>query len=134
MSVAHPASFQEHEIDRQYQADECRQMVPVQRLSLEQQRREQREDGERHHLLNHLELHQRKGAAIPHEPDAVGGYLAHVFQKGDGPAEDHHPDEGQRGKPADLLAQFQVPIPGDGHKDVGDNEESDSVKWFHEAK
>lgn len=56
-------------------------MIPVQTLAFEQYRGEYRKDNKRHHLLNNLQLHQRKWAAIADEPDAIGWNLERILKK-----------------------------------------------------
>ena len=57
-------SLHEHEINGKDEQAESYEMVPVQRLALEEYGGEHREDYERDHLLYHLELHQRERSAI----------------------------------------------------------------------
>ena len=94
----------------------------MQRLTLEEQRGEHGEDDERDDLLDDLELHQREGAAVAREADAVGGNLAGVLEERDAPRKE---DDGkQRPMGGDFhLLQLQVPIPGERHEDVGHDEQ-----------
>src|SRR5262249_34864639 len=53
--------------------------------------------------------------------DAVGRHLHHVLEKGDAPAH-------RRGqKPRQVSHVLQVGIPGEGHEDVGENEQAGSL-------
>ena len=72
------------------------------------------EDGERDDFLDHLELDGSEAAVA----DAVGGNLEAVLEEGDRPADDDDFPEG-------LALVFQMAIPGDGHEDVGTDEEND---------
>ena len=102
----------------------------MQRLALEEQGGEDGEDDERHHFLNDLELHQREGAAIAGEADAVGRNLARILEERDAPREEDDGKQGPMGGNLHLL-QLQVPVPGEGHEDVGDDEQKNGVESFH---
>ena len=108
----------EDEVDGEDQADESRQMVPAQRFVSEDQQGEDREDGQRNHLLDHLQLEEREGASVVDEADAVGRHLAAVFEEGDAPAHQNDNEERQRIAGSHLV-EFQVAVPGDGHEGVG---------------
>lgn len=54
-------------------------MIPVQRLTLEEDGGEEGENHQRDDLLNNLELHQREGTAVFNEADAVGGHLKGIL-------------------------------------------------------
>ena len=73
------ALFIEHEVHRQHQADKSGKMIPVQRLTLEEDGGEEGENHQRDDLLNNLELHQREGTAVFNEADAVGGHLKGIL-------------------------------------------------------
>ena len=123
-------SFHEDEVHRQDEADEGRQVIPMQRLTLEEQRGEHGEDDERDDLLDDLELHQRERAAVAREADAVGRNLAGILEERDAPREE---DDGkQRPMGGNLhLLQLQVPIPSERHEDVGHDQQKDGVECFH---
>lgn len=123
-------SFHEDEVHGQDEADECRQVVPVQRFALEEQGGEDGEDDERHYLLDDFELHQREGAAVAGEADAVGRNLAGILEEGDAPREEDDGKQGPMGGNLHLL-QLQVTVPGEGHEDVGDDEQENGVESFH---
>ena len=55
-------------------------MIPMQRLTLEENRCKYGKDNQGYHFLHHLELHQRERATVFHKTDAIGGYLKHVFR------------------------------------------------------
>ena len=122
--------FHEDEIDGSDEAEECRSMVPMQALSLEEDVGDDGEDDERHALLNHLELNQVEGTAIIDESNSVGGYLTAVFEEGDGPAECDDSDEGPVAAYARLL-QFQMSVPCQRHEDVAQHEEQDCIYSVH---
>jgi hypothetical protein len=54
---------------------------------------------------------------------AVGRHLEAVFHKGDEPADDDDLPQGR-------LPVLKVPVPGDGHEDVGNSEKYDGFHFF----
>ena len=102
----------------------------MQRLAPEEQRGEDRKDDERDDLLDDLQLHERERPAVAREADAVGRNLARILEQRDAPRQE---DDGkQRPMGSDFhLLQLQVPVPGEGHEDVGDDEQKDGVECFH---
>ena len=123
-------SFHEDEVHGQDEADERRQMVPVQRLALEEQSGEDGEDDERDDFLDDFELHQREGASVAGKADAVGRNLAGILKESDAPREKDDGKQGPMGGNLHLL-QLQVPVPGKSHEDVGDDEQENGVESFH---
>ena len=120
----------EDEIDGSDEADECRSVVPMQALALEEQVGDDGEDDERHALLNPLELHQCEWTAVVDEAIAVGWHLAAVFKEGYRPTEDD--DSKQRPVAAHArLLQLEMSIPSQRHKNVAHYEEQDSVYSVH---
>ena len=115
--------FEENEKDCCYQAGKSGKMVPLQALSLEEDNGEEGEDGYGDDLLDDLELHQGKCTAIAHEADAVGRYLAGVFEECQEPADED--DDVERCVVRDELhlLQLEMTIPSEGHEDVGDDEQ-----------
>ena len=78
---------------------------------------ERREDRECDDFLHDLEL----GKAHLRMPEAVGGNLEQVFEAGDAPAE-------QRGDVPWPVAQvFEMPVPGKGHKNIGNRQEKTAI-------
>ena len=103
----------EHEERSGDEAAEGYAMVPAQVIS-EVVDGEDSEDGEGDDLLDDLELVGREGAGA----DAIGGDLEAVLEEGDGPAdEDDLPERD--------LAVLEVSVPGEGHEDVGADEQKD---------
>ena len=98
-----PTLFHKHEIDGGDETDECGEVIPVQALSLEEDVGDDGEDDERYALLYHLELNQGEGTAVVYEPDAVGGYLAAIFEEGDSPTEHDDTYQGPVAAHASLL-------------------------------
>ena len=97
-------------------------MVPVQRLALEEQGRENSEDDERDDLLDDLELHQRERPAVAREADAVGRNLAGILEERDAPRQEDDGKQGPMGGDLHLL-QLQMPVPSECHEDVGHDEQ-----------
>ena len=105
-------------------------MVPLQRLTTEEDGRKERKDYKRYNLLHHFELHQREWASVTRKTYSVGGYLARIFGQGDAPREDDDEPQGPRRNEFHLL-QLQVAVPRKGHKDVRYDEQQYSVKYLH---
>jgi PLP dependent protein len=102
-----------HEEACRDQADSRGGVVPAQMFA-EVEEGEDGEDDERNDLLDDLELDGREAVGA----DAVGRHLEAVFEEGDAPAD-------QDDLPQRFLAEFQVAVPGEGHKDVGEDEQDD---------
>lgn len=122
--------FHEDEIYGSDEADECGKVIPMQALPLEEDVGDDGEDDERHALLYHFELYQIEWTAVVDESDAVGWYLAAVFEEGDRPAEGDDSDERPVAAGARLL-EFEMSIPCERHEDVAQHEEQDSVYSVH---
>ena len=78
-------SFQEHKKHSQHHADKGGQMVPVQRLVLEDEGHDDGEDRQGNDLLDDFQLEQVKGSAVTDEANAVGGNHETVFKQGHAP-------------------------------------------------
>ena len=122
--------FHKHKVYRQDEAAESGEMVPMQCLALKEHGGEHGEHNERDDLLDDLELHQRERPAITRKTNAVGRYLARVFGQRDSPRKEDDGVERPVGDDFHFL-QFQVPVPGKGHEDVGHNEQEDGTESFH---
>ena len=94
-------------------------MVPLQRLPTEEDHREEREDRNRHHLLDYLELHQAEGTAVADVAVAIGRDLEGVLEESQAPAQQDHQIEWCVVGDDPHLLQLDVPVPREGHKDVG---------------
>ena len=103
----------------------------MQRFAFEKHGDEDGEDGERDDLLNHLQLHQREGPAVADKADAVGRHLTGIFRQGQKPRQQDDEDERRVLREDVDLLQLQVTVPGEGHEDVGDNEQSNSINLVH---
>ena len=105
-------------------------MVPLDGLPLEQEGDDHREDGQGNHFLDDLELHQVEGASVSQEADPVGRDRQAVFEESDAPGEQDNEDEWPSGGDFHLL-KLEVPIPGEGHEDVGKHQHQYRPKPFH---
>ena len=115
--------LQEDEVYGGDKAEEGSKVVPLQGLSFEDQYSKDGEDGDGKHLLDNLQLHQGEWSAVALETDAVAVHLADVFGKGKEPRGKDDDDEGGMvGDDAHGL-EFQMAIPGKGHKTVADDQQ-----------
>ena len=105
-------------------------MVPVEGLALEDQNREQGEDGQGDYFLYYLELDEVEGAAVVHEAYAVGGDLEGILEEGDAPREEDDPDQGPVVDELHLL-QLEVSVPCESHEYVGHHQQQDSIESGH---
>ncbi len=106
-------------------------MVHAECLAAEHQQREHREDRQRHHLLNDLELDERERPAVARESEPVGRHLKAVFEKRDAPTDEDQGDQGQMSAAAVGRGEFEVAVPCDGHEYVCDHQQADGVEGFH---
>jgi len=88
-------------------------MVPAQMLA-EVESDEDTEDHQRDNLLDYLELDGREAIGA----QAVGRHLKAVLKEGDGPTD-------QDDLPQRLVTEAEMAVPGEGHEDVGDDEQND---------
>ena len=107
--------FVEHEESSKNQAGCAYTVIPFEFFA-EIGQRKNRKNAESDHLLNGLEL----SCVELVRADTVGGNLKTVFEKGDSPA-------GDNDFPERFAAVFEVAVPGEGHEDIGDGEQSDGA-------
>ena len=83
--------------------------------------------------MNDLQLHQAERTAIDAAADAVCGNHKAVFKEGKAPRSENH--KNQRPVGADVhFFEFEVAVPGGGHKDVTDDQENDCKdSGFHDV-
>ena len=113
-----PKLFNKYEENGEYQADEGCQVVPLYGLALEKEHHYHRKDGERDHLLNNLELKQVEGTSVADKTDTVSRHSKAIFKKCYSPREQD--DQYERPSGGDFhFAEFKMPVPGEGHEDVG---------------
>ena len=96
-------------------------MVPMQRLSLKQDVGYHGKDTETDALLDDLELNEIERTTIADETQSVGWHLTAILEEGDEPRKENHYDEWPMSRGARLL-QLQMTIPGQGHKDITQDE------------
>ena len=116
----------ENEIDSCYNAEKCGSMVPVKSLVLEHDICDKGKHHERYALLNHLQLHQRKGSAIVHEAQSVGRNLTTILEESYHPRERYHPYHGPVGRHSRLL-KLEMTVPGQCHEDVADYQQQHRI-------
>lgn len=122
--------FPKSEIDRRDQAQKRDHVVQPEGLGAENQQGENRKYAQRDNFLYDLKLDQRERTAVSGKTDAVCGYLEAVFKEGDPPTYNDNKYE-RYGASAFRRIEFQVAVPGDGHKNVGHQQKSDRVQSFH---
>src|SRR5258707_1005819 len=110
--------FVENEKNTQHQTRGTDAIVPLQFLA-EISDGEDREHGQRNYFLDGLELRGVEFVGA----DTVCRYLETIFEKCDSPT-------GENYFPQRLATVFQVAIPREGHKDIGDGEKQNGA---HEA-
>jgi hypothetical protein len=118
-------------INRQHEEHEADKVIPFQLFVFEKNQGERGEYHERHDLLNDFELHEREGAAVLSEADAIGRHYEAVFKKRDEPTGENEAEQAGFLKKFQFVEQ-QVAVPRERHKNVGQNEQADGVKSFHE--
>ena len=100
--------------DKEGRADQAYRggaMIPAQ-MRAEVKGGKDAEDRQRDDLLNHFELDHAEAAVAK----AVGWNLEAILKEGDAPADEDDLPEG-------VLTEFQVAVPGNGHEDVGEDEQ-----------
>jgi hypothetical protein len=101
--------YPEDEIDRAHEAKRRPDVIPLEPLA-HVEHGERREDGERDHLLQDLQLGERDAGAVA---EAIGRDLEQVLEERDAPAH-------ERGDvPRARLQVLQVPVPRERHEKVG---------------
>ena len=122
--------FEEDEKDSQHQAGKGCQMVPVERLAFEDEHHDNREDRQGNDFLNDFQLHQVERSAVTLEADAIGRHGEAVFKEGDAPRKQDDTNQRPRGRNLHFL-QFEVPVPGKSHEDVGADQHQDGPDSLH---
>src|SRR5690606_32253699 len=92
-------------------------MVPADRFT-EIPDRKRDEDRKGDDLLDRLQL----GGAEIAVADPVGRHLEAIFQQGDGPARQDDHEHWRR-------LELQMAVPGEGHEDVGQQQQADGGQW-----
>jgi len=105
-------------------------VIPLQRLTLENEHHYYRKDGKGDNFLDYFELEKAEGAAVKAVSYAVCRYGKAVLEKRYSPREqDYHYQRPPVGY--FHLAQLEVPIPGESHKDVGHHQHQHSPNPLH---
>lgn len=120
-------SLHEDQVDGGDQTGEGKEMVPVERLPLEEDVSHDGKDDERDTLLDDLELDQAEGAAIALEANAVGWHLTTIFEEGNAPRENDDANQRPVGRDARLL-QAKMAVPGQRHEDVAAKKQQNGVE------
>jgi len=108
--------FVEDEKNAEDQTSSAHTVIPFQFFA-EISDREEREHGQGNHFLDGLQLRGVEFVGA----DAVCGYLETVFEKCDAPT-------GDDDFPKSFVAVFQVAIPREGHKDIGNGEKQNGAQ------
>ncbi len=105
-------------------------MIPTERFRFEHQQGENGENRQRNDFLDHLELEQRERSPVLAKTDPVRRSLKQVFQERNTPAEDDHQQKRQVVEPL-MTLEPQLPVPGESHEYIGNNEQADCKIRFH---
>lgn len=119
------------EINRQHQKNKTHKVVPFQGFIPEKDQSEAGEHQQCDYFLDYFELNQCERTAVFGIAHAVGRHHKAIFQQGDTPTGDYHAHDSGFLKKRQML-EFQVPVPGKSHEDVGANEEENSGETAHE--
>jgi hypothetical protein len=104
-------------------------MVQPQCLILKYQQCEYGKNDQGDDFLYHLELKKTERAAIAIKADPIGWYLKGVFKKGDAPADQNDTHQAEATETFHVF-KFQMPVPGQCHKRIGDDKKYDGDNGF----
>ena len=105
-------------------------MIPLDRLALEDEKDDEGENRQGDGFLDDFKLHQVERPAIALESDTVGRYGEAILEEGDAPGKQDDAD--QRPARGDFhLLQFEVPVPGKGHENIGTDQHKDGPECLH---
>lgn len=105
-------------------------MIPMQRLALEKERDNHSKDNQGHNLLNDFKLHKAERATVTVEAETVGRNLGAIFKESQSPREED--DQNERPARRDFhLLKFQMAVPRECHKYVGEHQQEDCSYRFH---
>ena len=105
-------------------------MIPVNRLTTEHESDYYSKNCKGDNFLNYFELHKVERAAVAGETDSVGRNGEAVFEEGDTPRKQDHQNERPAGGNLHFI-QFQMPLPGECHKDVGEHQHQNCPNSLH---
>ena len=97
-------------------------MVPAKSLASHTYEHKEREDREGNHLLNHLELPQRKGASEGGRTESVGRYHEAILGQGYTPRDQH---DGYQAQLLELGFEGDLTIPGQRHEGIRYDQKAD---------
>jgi len=104
-------------------------VVEPEGLCLEKEHREDSKYDQRNRFLDNFQLPQVERTAVAVEAKTIGGHLEDIFEKSNSPAYKDNGKEPKATEPTHML-EFQVPIPRNRHKTVGQQQEENSKKAF----
>ena len=93
-------------------------MVPLQRLTLEEDNGEDCKDSNGNNLLDDFELHQCKSTAITNETHTISGYLASILKERQKPTDEYDDVKWRVVRNEFHLLKLQVTIPSECHEDI----------------
>jgi hypothetical protein len=112
------ALFFEYKKHRKHQKNKPDEMIHPERFRFKNNDNKKGKNNQRDHLLDHFELPEIERPAVFMEPDPVGGNLEDIFEKGNAPTDEDHRKQAELAEIIPL-AELQMPVPGEGHKYVG---------------
>lgn len=124
--------FLKNKIDGQHKQRKTNDMVNLNCFIFKDEQRKNHKYDKSNNLLDHFQLHQRERSAESLVTDPVGGYLETVFKKGYPPADQNDTKECKTAGFGSV--EFQVAIPGNGHKCVRQDQHSNRCESFHIVK
>jgi hypothetical protein len=119
-----------YKIHRQYKEYAAHRMVPPESFVFEKQHRKNDENHQRDHFLDHLELHQRKRAAVAFKTNPVRGNLEAIFKQCQSPADQNNRDEPGIFEPFKFF-EFEMAIPRQSHENIREQQQANGRKTFH---
>lgn len=113
------ALFFEYEEYCENEKDESDNVIPTQSLVFHYQQYDDGEDGERHSLLNHLQLPNRERSSELGTAAAIGRHHKTILGKCHEPTQT---DDGEQSETLDFALEKDLTVPSERHKDVGTGE------------
>ena len=101
--------------------DESDDVVPAESLGLENGNHDDGKHGQRDGFLYDFQLNKVERTSVLHGTDAIGWNHEGIFKQGNAPW--HQDDENERPilGTGDNLKQFELPVPSEGHENIGDD-------------
>lgn len=120
----------EDEVHRQHQEHEPDEVIEPEGFVFEEEQREDDEDDQGDHFLDHFQLNEGEGSSEFLKTDPVSGNLEHILKQGNPPADEDDAEQPEVLTPGHLL-EAQVAVPREGHEGVGEDQETDGEECFH---